>query len=131
MATQARGDRVGFRLRELAAIGIALVVLICIGTVVFFPYVPISSSKRVMVDLRTLEKACEAYRYEEGKLPPDLESLVSGSKPYLNGEDAIIDPWSHRYQYDPSGPHSQGAKPDIFTVDPDGNTIGNWQDRVK
>jgi hypothetical protein len=38
-----------------------------------------------------------------------------------------MDPWSHPYQYDPSGRNSGGQKPDVYTVDPDGNTIGNWQ----
>ena len=82
---------------------------------------------RSKVDVRAIEKACEAYRNKYGKFPPDLESLITGAKPYLEGgEEAISDPWGRRYQYDPSGPHSNGAKPDIFAVEPDGETIGNW-----
>lgn len=77
----------------------------------------------------SLTHACQAYRIKRDRFPKNLEELLAKDAlggPYLEGPDALIDPWGRRYQYDPKGPRNNGAKPDIWTVTPQGIEIGNW-----
>ena len=78
-----------------------------------------------------LTQACQAYAIKHGNTFPDsLQQLLSkdeqGGGPYLESTDALLDPWGKQYQYDRSGTHNRGMKPDIWTVAPDGTQVGNW-----
>ncbi len=129
MLNRVNTARSGFSSREFLGVLIVIIILICVGSIFVFRDYSDSAPDRVKIDLRTLDKACTAYRQKFGSYPPKLEELVAGTKPYLEGgQEAILDPWSQQYQYDLNGPRNSGEKPDIFTVDPDnGKTIGNWQ----
>jgi hypothetical protein len=81
-----------------------------------------------------LDGAVERYRKEKGNWPVDLEALLamdpdSARKPYLESQEAIIDPWGHLYQYDRSGSRHDGSKPDIWAVASDKSLIGNWPEK--
>jgi hypothetical protein len=77
-----------------------------------------------------LTKACETFRLKHGRFPATLAELreknaVGG--PFLESDDALIDPWGQPYKYDPKGLRNNGVKPDIWTVAPtNGVEIGNW-----
>jgi hypothetical protein len=81
--------------------------------------------------LEVLTKAAQAYAARnDAKFPLTLADLLqkdaTGAGPYLQGEQALLDPWKKPYQYDPTGPKNDGKKPDIWTVAPDKQIIGNW-----
>lgn len=64
----------------------------------------------------------------DGHLPKTLNALTvhdEAGGPYLPAE-AILDPWQKPYHYDADGKHNKGAKPDVWTVSPDGDVISNW-----
>jgi general secretion pathway protein G len=122
-----RTDRPGFTLMEVLVVVAILVVLAGVSSIAVFKYLDKAKSDRARVDVSTITEACKVYKISNGEYPPDLSSLVNGAKPYLeNGMEAIMDPWGKQYQYDPSGRNNQGQKPDVYTIDPDGVTIGNW-----
>src|SRR5581483_3684159 len=76
-------------------------------------------------DVRTLEKAVQAYCIQKGEYPDSLDVLVT--EDLLTTAD-LRDPWRGQYKYDPAGKKNKGKKPDIWTVSPDRKTIGNWAD---
>jgi type II secretory pathway pseudopilin PulG len=78
----------------------------------------------------TLTDACRAYAIKHnGQFPDSLQTLLQQDTrggPYLEDQDALIDPWGQAYQYDRSGSKNNGKRPDIWTVLPDGTMVGNW-----
>jgi hypothetical protein len=77
-----------------------------------------------------LTTACKSYwRNNDQHWPPDLDALTQpdkNGKVYLDGSEALIDPWRNRFQYDPGGPRNNGQQPDIWAKSPKGEVIGNW-----
>jgi hypothetical protein len=81
-----------------------------------------------------LTQACQAYFIRHKEYPQNLQLLTqrdpaNGNAPYLDNADALLDPWAHPYQYDPSGQKNNNTKPDIWTVVQKSNPqkmIGNW-----
>jgi hypothetical protein len=78
----------------------------------------------VRVELRTLDPALAAYFVKNNEYPKDWKPLTEGATPYL--ERVPLDPWKKPYQYDPAGKRNGGKKPDVWTVTPGKQTIGNW-----
>ena len=87
---------------------------------------------RTSAQCRILEQQATAYKIRYGDYPGSLDALTQpspdGNAPPLEPE-ALVDPWGHQYQYDPSGGHSQGRKPDVWTTTQNGKQIGNWKNR--
>jgi general secretion pathway protein G len=81
----------------------------------------------------TLTNACKAYEIKHSEFPPSLDELLKKDAlggPYLETQDALIDPWGRKYQYDASGAHNGGLKPDIWTTAPGTQEmIGNWSSK--
>jgi hypothetical protein len=77
-----------------------------------------------------LTQACDKYFDRFGRFPDKLAALAvpeEGPGPFLEGPDALTDPWGQPFQYDTRGPRNGGSRPDIWTVNPrDGTIIGNW-----
>jgi general secretion pathway protein G len=122
-----RTRRPGFTLMEVMVVVAILVVLAGVSSIAVFSYLDKAKVKRARVDVETIAQACQMYKLDHGEYPPDLNSLITGTKPLLqDGARAITDPWGKQYQYDPNGRNSGGQKPDVYTVDTEGNTIGNW-----
>ncbi len=122
-----RTRRPGFTLMEVMVVVAILVVLAGVSSIAIFSYLDKAKIKRAQVDVKTIGQQCQAYKLDHGDYPSDLQALVTGTKPYLEGGvEAITDPWGHPYQYDPNGRNSGGQKPDVWAIDPDGNQIGNW-----
>ena len=70
-----------------------------------------------------LDKAVAAYRVKENVYPDSLMTLADAK---LIDLKALTDPWGKVYQYDVAGKRNEGKKPDIWTVTPAKETIGNW-----
>lgn len=79
-----------------------------------------------------LSKAVDAFALmNKGEYPAKLEDLLATKPPILESKAALIDPWKKPYRYDASGPKNAGVRPDIWTVTPANDTIGNWPAKPK
>jgi hypothetical protein len=72
----------------------------------------------------------EMYQLKYGEPPATLEALAApgsdGTKPFIE-QRHLLDPWMRQYQYAANGPHNAiTGKPDVWTIDPRGQQIGNW-----
>ncbi len=76
-----------------------------------------------VLQIRSLEEACQAYSLKNGEFPKTLDVLAKDGK---IDREILTDPWDKKFRYDPAGPKHKGNKPDIWTVTPDGRTIGNF-----
>src|SRR5262249_39233874 len=122
-------DRIGFTLMEVLVVVAILVVLAGTASIFVFRYLDDAKKQRAQSDLQTLTNSCVTYKMKYDEFPASLNSRANpprGGKPYLNSPDNILDPWGKPYQYDPSGPNNGGLKPDIWTVTPDNEQVGNW-----
>jgi general secretion pathway protein G len=121
--------RAAFTLLEVLIVVAIIVVLAGVSSLYVFRYLEDSKVNRCKADVQTIAKAAQAYEIQFGQLPGSLQELVqppSGGKPFIEA-DALIDPWGKQYQYDQSGQHNNGLKPDVWTTNQDGTvTIGNW-----
>jgi hypothetical protein len=86
---------------------------------------PVQTAK---IEMKSLERAVTDYCIKRGEYPPSLDALVNEGAVQA---DNLRDPWKHEYQYDPNGRKNKGARPDIWTVTPAREIIGNWGKDVK
>jgi type II secretory pathway pseudopilin PulG len=80
-----------------------------------------------------LTQAVQTYFLRHQQYPGSLAQLRQADDrgpAILDSDDALIDPWGRQYQYDPAGPMNQGMKPDIWTIAPDNQKLGNWASNV-
>jgi len=54
-----------------------------------------------------------------------MESPEGGVSPVVEKSSALMDPWGNQYQYRYPGEENPDSF-DLWTVTPDGQTIGNW-----
>jgi len=78
-----------------------------------------------------LTNACQAYSIKHGgQFPGSLQQLRQKDQtggPWLESDDALIDPWGQPYQYEAAGGKNGGTRPDIWTTVPNTNEpVGNW-----
>ena len=86
---------------------------------------PVQTAK---MDVKTIERAVTEYCIKRGEYPPSLAALIGEG---AVGPDGLRDPWKHEYHYDPTGRKNKGTRPDIWTVTPAKEIIGNWGKDVK
>ncbi len=71
----------------------------------------------------------EVYFLKARTYPKSLNDLMSppkaGMDPVVKKASALLDPWNNQYQYKYPGTKNTGDF-DLWTVTPDGKTIGNW-----
>ena len=125
---QVRG---GFTLMELMVVVMILVVLAGIAVPTYMYYAEEAKIKAAFANCDTIAKAAQAYQVENGDFPASLVVLTqpqpNGKRPLLEPR-FIIDPWGHEYSYAAQGQHgAMYGKPDVYTTDPSGRVIGNWQ----
>jgi len=76
-----------------------------------------------------LTQACLTFQVRHNRVPDNLDELVrpdAFGAVFLKDPGQLIDPWGRPYSYDPFGDRNDGLRPDIWTIAPDGTTIGNW-----
>lgn len=82
--------------------------------------------------IASLNRAVEAYALQNnGEFPDELQQLLVKSDkggPYVMRE-ALLDPWERPYSYEKAGKKNDGERPDIWTVTPAKETLGNWQNK--
>jgi general secretion pathway protein G len=124
------GRRGAFTLLEILVVVAIIVVLAGVGGMVMLPQLERSKENTALTQVKgALSTAVQTFYLNEGRYPNNLDELCeqtqSGGKALLE-RDALLDPWKKPYQYDASGQHNRGNKPDIWTVSPSGKQLGNW-----
>jgi general secretion pathway protein G len=121
--------RRAFTLMEMLIVVAIIVALAGIGAFYVLPQLAKSKEKIAKVSAENVSKALEAYKVDHGAYPNDIGALTvkdEAGGPYIAAE-GLLDPWGNQYQIDASGPHHNGAKPDVYTTSPEsGQIIGNW-----
>ena len=111
-------------MRAVFAVGVGVV---CCGLTAGQP----AKGENAKVDaaraqVATLDKAVQAFHLKNNSFPPALTALVEDR--FVEAK-ALADPWGNQFQYDVSGKHNDGKRPDIFCVTPDKKVIGNWPEK--
>jgi general secretion pathway protein G len=129
-----RATRRAFTLMEMLIVVAIIVILAGIGTFYLLPQFEQSKVGVARAGAYNIEKAVITYYKDHDQYPTDPSLLCqkdqAGYGPYIP-QDALLDPWGKMYTIDPSGSISGngGAKPDVYTTGPNGQTIGNWGKR--
>jgi hypothetical protein len=89
---------------------------------------PADPAQTAKAEVKALEKAVQKYCIKRGEYPARLDVLVSGGD---IESSSLRDPWKREYQYDPAGRKNKGERPDIWTVTPSREVIGNWAKDAK
>ena len=123
--------RSAFTLMEMLVVVAIIVALAGMGGYYYFAQIDKANESKAKSQVKTtIEQAVKTYMLNNGHAPESLGILLqadpnNAGKPYLESQEAIIDPWGHEYGYDPGGAHNNGLKPDIWANSPRGQ-IGNW-----
>lgn len=122
--------RAAFTLLEVLIVVAILVVLAGAATMTFLKFQQDAYEDTAFTKIKNIEKAALAIQVRSGALPQTIAEMTQpsadGGRAAIDDADAIRDPWGREIQYDPSGGHHGGSKPDVWTVTPQGKTIGNW-----
>jgi general secretion pathway protein G len=139
--SSSRRDR-GFTLIEVLLVLVILVVLASLAVVAYGPIQRRYKVNAAKAQIGLFKTALETYQVTVESYPTTQEGLQSlryrpadaqeGSKwdgPYLDTE-VPLDPWGHQYQYACPGQKNQDSF-DVWTISPDGQEIGNWNEQVQ
>ncbi len=134
--------RSGFTLMEMMLV-LGLIVLLA-GTVIFNADKIFGTQSEKLADLavsQTFKPLLFSYRMDVGSYPTTEQGLASlyqkpaGARgkwrgPYVDGKDALLDPWKHEYKYRFPGTKNPGGY-DLYSLGQDGtesaDDIGNWK----
>jgi general secretion pathway protein G len=122
--------RSAFTLLEVLIVVAILVVLAGVGGMTYLNFLETAKEDAAMTQAHNLEKAATAYKIRYGDYPPSLDALTQQTpdgSPGTVEPDGLLDPWQRPFQYDPSGQHNGGRKPDVWTTTPNGKQVGNWK----
>jgi general secretion pathway protein G len=123
----------GFTLIEVLLVLVILVVLASLAVVAIGPVMKKMKVNQAKAQIGLLKTAINAYNLDVGNYPPNLDALIHQPGdvpqgkwlgPYLEVTQIPLDPWSKQYSYVPQSSHN--LEFDIWTVDPNGQEIGNW-----
>ncbi|HLW66434.1 MAG TPA: type II secretion system protein GspG [Gemmataceae bacterium] len=120
--------RQAFTLMEVMVVVAIILILASVGGIVVFRYMDDAKNDLSKAGTKTLETGCTQYKLKYGEWPQQLQLLVTppdGGQPYVDAS-ALNDQWGKPYQYNPAGPHNNGAKPDIWTTGSNNQELGNW-----
>jgi general secretion pathway protein G len=123
--------RAAFTLMEMLVVVAILVVLAGAAVPIYLNYLDNAKRDRCKADFKVLETAINKYYMDYNEYPPNLGVLTQpnqndGTRPSLDNE-ALLDPWRHQYQYDPSQLHPQSRRPKLMSQGPPGGPpISNW-----
>lgn len=123
--------RSAFTLLEVLTVMTIIVIIVGLGTTYVLRSLDDARKDTARIGAKNLESAAMKYEVKFGNRPDNLQQLVQppdGGKPYIEAE-GLRDPWGNTYQYDPAGGRNASLKPDVWTVSPDGVTIGNWPNK--
>jgi general secretion pathway protein G len=126
-----RQARRAFTLMEMLVVVAIIVALSGIGGYYYFAQLDKADETKAKAQVTLISKAVETYMVDHhGQRPGGLEALLAQDEyggPYIETAEALVSPWGTPYQYDASGGHHNGRKPDVFVVNlKNGKEIGNW-----
>lgn len=121
--------RVAFTLLEVLIVVAIIVMLAGAGTYYFLQRLEDGKEGIAKASANQLAAAAEQFYAKNQEFPASLDVLAQpqadGSGAYFP-PDKLLDPWRKPFQYDPSGQHNGGNKPDVWTTTPKGKVVGNW-----
>jgi general secretion pathway protein G len=133
-----RGER-GFTLIEVLLV---MTILVVLASFVLIALGPINRRYRVSqakTQIGMFKTPLDMYNLDIGSYPGSAEGLqallspppglmnpTKWQGPYIDADVIPMDPWGNYYQYTCPGQHHPDGSPDIWTISPDGQEIGNW-----
>jgi general secretion pathway protein G len=130
--------RAAFTLMEMLVVVAIIVVLAGVGTVTFIKQLENAKISATKIRAKEISSACEMYYVDTGAYPAGLQVLlmrdpVTMKGPWLKNAEDILSPINGQpFQYDQSGTigmqnGNTTQIPDVYTLTPDGQQIGNWK----
>lgn len=124
-----RVQRGAFTLLEVLVVVAIIVMLAGVGVYYGLQRYEEAKYDRARADVKALSQQVEIYKLKNGDYPATMDQLTV-AQPSGGGAlvppDQIRDPWGNIYQIDPDGANNGGNRADVYTVGPNGQTIGNW-----
>jgi general secretion pathway protein G len=127
-----RGQR-GFTLLEILVVLAIIGLIAAIAAPQVFKSLGGAKSDSAKVQIEAISTGVDLYRLEVGKLPPDLDALVSRPSgverwngPYLRKKSVPKDPWGNPFQYRVPGEHGDF---DLYSLGADGLEGGEGENR--
>src|SRR4051812_7109598 len=113
--SEATRRRVAFTLLEVLIVVAIIVILASVSGVYVFRAYEDAKINVARTNSINLAKACETFMVKYDRYPESLNELVqppSGAQPFVE-PSLLTDPWNKPFQYDASGAHNGGLKPDV------------------
>ena len=116
--------RAGFTLMEMLIVVAIIVALAGIGGYYYFATLADSQKKAAAQQCKVLETAAKSFylKNQPNRWPQNLSELATE----LEDADALFDPWGQEYQYAYPGQVNGAVRPDIWTMTPSGEKVGNF-----
>ncbi|MEM7192371.1 MAG: type II secretion system major pseudopilin GspG [Pseudomonadota bacterium] len=128
-----RGTVKGFTLLELLVVLAILAMIATFAGPQVFKWLSGAKSDTARIQIENLSASIDLYRLEVGKLPPDLEALVSKpagadkwNGPYLKKTTIPKDPWDNPFVFRVPGQHGDY---DLLSLGADATEGGEGEDR--
>lgn len=121
--------RTGFTLMEVLIVMTIIVIIMSLGGVYAFRSYEDAKKSAAQATAYQIGNALQLYNIKFGSYPDNLNQLSSppdGHAPFIDG-NALSDPWGGSYEFEPSGQHNGGLKPDVWATAKDGTKCGNWK----
>ena len=125
--------RPGFTLVELIVVGVILAVMAMVVIPTFIGRIGQAKQNVAVQKLTEIVKAIEMFSYDYGRLPENIEDLVTRpadipedewNHPTLKAKD-LIDPWERHYIYKQPGDHGPY---DLYSLGKDSQEGGEDED---
>lgn len=123
----------GFTLLEILVVLAIIGLIAAIAAPQVFKSLGGAKSDSARVQIEAISTGVDLYRLELGKLPPDLEALVSRPSgedrwngPYLRKSSVPKDPWGNDFRYKAPGDHGDF---DLYSLGADDAEGGEGENR--
>ena len=123
----------GFTLLELLVVLAILAMIATFAGPQVFKWLSGAKSDSARIQIENISAGIDLYRLEVGRLPPDLEALVSAPSgedkwngPYLKKKVIPVDPWDNPFVYKVPG---ENGDYDLYSLGADNAEGGEGEDR--
>ena len=123
----------GFTLLELLVVLAILAMIATFAGPQVFKWLSGAKSDSARIQIENISAGIDLYRLEVGRLPPDLEALVSAPSgedkwngPYLKKKVIPVDPWDNPFVYKVPG---ENGDYDLYSLGADNAEGGEGEDK--